>query len=212
MILNGIRIFFMKHKMVQLYYILKLNMFNSFKNNKKKLIKNLSIVFLSVLIAIILAKTDAFRDLLISIQGLKFIGSFIAGIFFISVFTVAPASVMLFNIAQITPIWEVAILGGLGAVVGDFIIFRFIKNNFADEVINLLKKTKIQKIAGIIHLSAFRWLVPFIGALIIASPLPDELGLTMMGLSKVKTSTFVLISFILNSLGILALVFIIRGY
>lgn len=202
----------MKHKMVQLYYILKLNMFNSFKNNKKKLIKNLSIVFLSVLIAIILAKTDAFRDLLISIQGLKFIGSFIAGIFFISVFTVAPASVMLFNIAQITPIWEVAILGGLGAVVGDFIIFRFIKNNFADEVINLLKKTKIQKIAGIIHLSAFRWLVPFIGALIIASPLPDELGLTMMGLSKVKTSTFVLISFILNSLGILALVFIIRGY
>lgn len=198
--------------MVQLYCILKLNMFNSSENNKKSLIKNLSIVFLSVLIAIILAKTDAFKDLLISIQGLKFIGSFIAGIFFISVFTVAPASVMLFKIAQTTPIWEVAILGGLGAVVGDFIIFRFIKNNFADEIINLLKKTKIQKIAGIIHLSAFRWLVPFIGALIIASPLPDELGLTMMGLSKVKTSTFVLISFILNSLGILALVFITRGY
>jgi len=39
----------------------------------------------------------------------------------------------------------------------------------------------------------------------VISPLPDELGLAMMGLSKMKTSLFIPISFILNSLGILAI-------
>ncbi|OGG78335.1 hypothetical protein A3A36_01445 [Candidatus Kaiserbacteria bacterium RIFCSPLOWO2_01_FULL_52_12b] len=51
----------------------------------------------------------------------------------------------------------------------------------------------------------FKWLIPFVGALIIASPLPDEAGLAMMGLSKMKTSVFIPISFALNFLGILAI-------
>lgn len=186
-------------------------MFNSTETTKKNLIKNLGIVFLSVLIAVLLANTDVLKHLLTSIQGFRFIGSFVAGIFFISIFTVAPASVILFELVQTTPIWEVALLGGLGAVAGDFIIFRFIKDKFADEVIFLLKRSKIHKMLGVFRLSAFRWLVPFIGAIIIASPLPDEIGLAMMGLSKVKTSTFVMISFILNFFGILLLALLVKG-
>lgn len=177
---------------------------------RKNLLKNLSLFFLSVILAVVLAKTDAFRELLVSIQSLRFIGSFIAGMFFISVFTVAPASVMLVEIAQNTPIWEVAILGGLGAVVGDYIIFRFIRDTLADEIVNFFRKTKLQKVIGVFRLSAFRWLIPLVGAIIVASPLPDELGLTMMGLSKVNTRVFILISFVLNSLGIFLLVLAIK--
>ena len=178
--------------------------------NTRNLIKNTVVVFLSVLIAIILAKTDVFADLIASVRELRFIGSFVAGVFFISVFTVAPASVMLFEIAQTTPVWEVAVLGGMGAVAGDFIIFSFV--NLAYDVKAFFKKTKIQKAARALHLSAFRWLMPFVGAIIIASPLPDELGLAMMGLSKVKTPVFVVISFVLNFFGILFLTLVARGY
>lgn len=185
-------------------------MFISAEIKKRNLIKNLGIIFLSVLIAIILGETDAFKELLKSAQELRFVGSFIAGVFFISVFTVAPASVVLFEIAQTTPIWEVAIWGGLGAVAGDFIIFRFIKDNFADEVVNFFRKTRAQKIIGVFKLPGLRWLVPLLGAVIIASPLPDELGLAMMGLSKVKSSTFILISFTLNTLGIFVLTLFTR--
>ena len=185
-------------------------MLNATENKKKGLVKNLAVVFLSVLVAIILFKTGILRDLFGSVQELKFIGSFVAGVFFISIFTVAPASVMLFEIVQTTPVWEVAIFGGIGSVLGDFIIFRFIKDNLADEIINFFKKTRIQKVVGIFRLSTFRWLTPLIGAIIIASPLPDELGLTMMGLSKVKTSTFILISFVLNFFGILTLALIVK--
>jgi len=41
-----------------------------------------------------------------------------------------------------------------------------------------------------------------VGALIIISPLPDELGVSLMGISKLKWYRFLLLSFTLNTLGI----------
>lgn len=58
---------------------------------------------------------------------------------------------------------------------------------------------------SIFRLRIFRWSIAFLGALVIASPLPDELGLMMLGFSKIKTSFFVPISFLLNFLGILVI-------
>jgi hypothetical protein len=49
----------------------------------------------------------------------------------------------------------------------------------------------------------FRAVMPFLGALIIASPLPDELGLVFLGISKLKTRYFLPLSFVLNFFGIL---------
>ena len=129
--------------------------------------RDLGIVIFSIVIAVILVKTGAPKSLLTSTQELNFIGSFVAGIFFVSVFTAAPATVALAEIAQANSIFWAAFFGGTGALVGD------------------------------------RWLIPFIGALIVASPLPDELGLTMMGLSKMKTSLFIPLSFLLNFFGIM---------
>ena len=47
-----------------------------------------------------------------------------------------------------------------------------------------------------------RWFLMGVGALIIALPLPDEIGLVMMGLSRMKARHLIPISFVLNSLGI----------
>ncbi len=125
--------------------------------------------------------------------------------FFVSVFTVAPATVVLAEIAQSNSIFLVAFFGGIGALVGDLVIFRFIKDRLADDFLYLIKKSKFGRWVSIFHLRLFRWLVPLVGALIVASPLPDELGLTMMGLSKMRTSLFIPLSFLLNSLGILVI-------
>lgn len=175
------------------------------ESKRRKLIKNLAIIFLSVLVAVIIVRKGLVQDFLVLSADWGFVGSFVAGIFFISIFTVAPAGVMLFEIAKTAPVWEVALFGGLGAVVGDFLIFRFIKNNFAEDIVDFFRRGKIEIIVRIFHLSSFRWLLPVIGAIIIASPLPDELGLALMGLSKVKTWKFILISFALNTMGILLL-------
>jgi hypothetical protein len=46
--------------------------------------------------------------------------------------------------------------------------------------------------------------------LIIASPFPDELGLMLMGLSKTNTKVFILLSFVLNFIGILVMGLLLR--
>ncbi len=167
--------------------------------------RDLGIIILSIVIAIILVKTGALKSLLTSTQELKFIGSFVAGIFFVSVFTAAPATVVLAEIAQSNSVFWVAFFGGAGALIGDLVIFRFIKDRLSTDFLYLIKKSKSERLLSIFRLKLFRWLIPFIGALIVASPLPDELGLTMMGLSKMKTSFFIPLSFLLNFLGIITI-------
>lgn len=167
------------------------------------MMRNLGIVALSVVIAVIFAKTGMLAGILTSAQEWKLLGSLIAGIFFVSIFTAAPAGVALFEIAATNSIWEVALFGGIGALIGDLLIFRFIKDDLSEDIHWLIRKTKQEKLVSIFRIKLFRWLMPFIGAVIVISPFPDEIGLTMMGLSKMKTLTFIPISFLLNFLGIL---------
>ena len=172
-------------------------------NHGNNLVRDLALVILSIFVAIILAKTGALQDLITSTQEMRFIGSFIAGIFFVSVFTVAPATVALGEIAQSNSVITVAILGGLGALIGDLIIFRFVKDRVSDHFYYLMRVSKSERLFSIFKLKLFRWIIPFVGALIIASPLPDEIGVAMLGLSTMKNSYFILLSFVLNSAGIL---------
>ena len=88
-------------------------------------------------------------------------------------------------------------------MIGDLIIFRFVKDRVSEHLSYLIKVSKTERIVSIFKLKLFRWIIPFVGALVIASPLPDEIGVAMLGLSKMKNSYFILLSFLLNSAGIL---------
>jgi hypothetical protein len=172
---------------------------------KRKLIRDLSFIVLSVFIAIVLVKTGFFKNILISTQEIRFLGSFISGILFVSIFTVAPAVVTLAEIAKNNSVITTAILGGLGALIGDLIIFRFVKDRLSADFSYLIKVSKAKRLSSIFKLRLFKWLIQFVGALVVASPLPDELGLAMLGLSKIKTTLFIPLSFLLNSIGILVI-------
>lgn len=171
----------------------------------------MGIISLSIIAAVVLVKTEMLADLLTSTQEWRFLGSFLAGIFFISVFTVAPAIVALAEIAQSGSVLEMALFGGIGALIGDLLIFQFIKDSLVEDISFVVKKTNQEQFIKIIQRKLFRWLVPFVGALIVASPLPDELGLAMMGLSRMKISLFIPVSFLLNFFGILIIGVIAQG-
>lgn len=173
------------------------------QNHKNNLVRDLAVIILSILIAVILAKTGALESLITSTQEVRFIGSFIAGILFVSVFTAAPATVALGEIAQSNSVITVAIIGGLGALVGDLLIFRFVKDKLSEDLARLLRISRSERLSSIFKTRLFKWLVPLVGALIIASPLPDEIGVAMLGLSKMKNSLFIPLSLVLNSAGIL---------
>jgi hypothetical protein len=46
------------------------------------------------------------------------------------------------------------------------------------------------------------WLLPLVGAIIIASPLPDEPGVAMLGISKIRRWVFTVVVFFLNTIGV----------
>lgn len=172
------------------------------KNKKyNALLEDVFYIFVGIVIAIVFSRSGLV-DQLYGVLGNSVLACFIAGIFFTSAFTIAPASIFLVHISQSLPVQTIAIWGALGAVVGDLILFLFIRDKFADDIKRSLKPSFIKHFFKSLHLGFLKWLSPILGAFIIASPLPDELGLTLMGLSKTKLYILIPISFLMNILGI----------
>lgn len=172
------------------------------KKRKKHLVQDLLIIIASIFVAIFFAKTGLATKFVLSLSGQSWLGAIFAGIFFTSIFTVAPSVVLFRELALFLPLPLLAILGGLGAVLGDYIIFLFARDRMAKDFAYLTSYSKKHKFFLIFKTKLFNFLFPLIGALIVASPLPDEVGVAMMGLSKMKLRYFFIISFILNGLGI----------
>lgn len=169
--------------------------------------KNLTLVFISILVAIILSKLEIFQSFLLGLGSFGYLSAFFAGMLFVSTFTVAEGAVILFILAHNLTAWEIGLIAGLGAVVGDMTIFRFIKNNLTSELVLIYNHLDHKHhFAKLLHSKYFHWSLPVVGALIIASPLPDELGVTLLGISKMTTHKFIITSFFLNSIGIFLIV------
>lgn len=175
----------------------------------KNTIRDLAIVFLSILLTILLVKTGAIKNLMDSLDGFAFLASFVSGIFFVSIFSVAPATVTLIELAKTSSPFLVAFFGGVGALLGDLIIFRFVRDSLSVSLVDRLmgEDTWLTKMA---RYKFFRICGPFIGALIIISPFPDEIGLAMMGFCKVKTKIFIPLAFTLNFIGILGIIYFLK--
>ena len=99
------------------------------------------------------------------------------------------------------------LLGGLGALASDYLLFRFIRVTFDDEIVRL----KGSRTFGIVDGLLVKRLPPRVASLItmgmagivIASPLPDEIGVALLaGMATVNEKVFAAISFSLNALGI----------
>jgi hypothetical protein len=182
------------------------------KVKKSFLEQDLAIIILSILIAVLLVKTNALSSLLSSIDQFDLIGSFIAGLFFTSVFTTAPAIVTLGGIAKVHSLYLTALFGAFGALMGDLVIFRFIRDRLGEHLTELIQhKSSWKRLKALFRLKYFRWFTFLAGGLIIASPLPDELGIGLLGFSKMKTSKFIPLSLIFNFLGILIIGIVARS-
>ena len=170
----------------------------------RDLFRDLALIFFSLWLAVILVQSGLLSQLSFVSQPAKFFGRFLAGMFFVSVFSVVPAAALLLEIARSTSPWLVAFWGGLGALVGDWLIFIFVRDRFSEHLLTFFRrKNPFQRLQSILRLRLFRWFLPLVGALIVASPFPDEIGLSLLGLSKMKTIVFIPLSFSLNFFGIL---------
>lgn len=172
---------------------------------RRELFKDIFFIFVGALITVFLSKFGII-DLLIRVLGGNVIATFIAGIFFTSVFTLAPASVALAHMSTLMPTSQVLIFGALGAMTGDLLLFYFIRDRFADDLLGSMRPSVVKHVFRSFHFGFLKWLSPLLGAAFIASPLPDEFGLMLMGISKIRVAVLLPISFAMNILGVYSII------
>lgn len=180
---------------------------------------NLILLLISIVIAYYILQ---FKPIISSIHNLGSLGYFAAlilGMMFAYALTAAPATAALYNLGQTLNPFLVAFIGAFGSVIADYVIFRFVRDRLIDEI-KLLSK-EIGKLTGpvsnlvfserikviiwrkISRSKVWKILIPVIGGFIIASPLPDEIGVAIFGAVKFEPKKFLLISYSLNFIGIL---------
>ncbi len=164
--------------------------------------KNLALTVLSLVIVFILSRNPVFNGFITSVGTLRFIGAFIGGALFVCTFTVSLGAIILFELAKHTSPLEIGFFAALGAVFTNFIVFHYVKNNLVEEIEELYEDLSGHHIRVMVHSKFFGWFLPVLGALIMASPIPDEIGVSLMGISKMSPIKFVILSFILNGIGI----------
>lgn len=174
--------------------------------NLKKLILKTSVFILSLSSAWWLIKSGILSGLIETIMPLRFVSEILAGVFYTSFLTSPISLAMLIVLAEDNNPIITALLAGMGAVLGDLIILRFFRKNLFSELNLVSKQLQLQKINGFLQKFHLDFVVPLIGAIIVASPLPDELGLMMLGISKLRYQEIALLTYILNTAGILLIV------
>jgi len=137
--------------------------------------------------------------------GEGYLGVSIAGFLFSFGFT-TPFAIGAFITMNPQNIFLSAIFGGVFATLADLTIFSMIKISFMDEFKKLSKNNSVKEINSLGKMMnkkiKYYFLYLFAG-IIIASPLPDEIGVTMLaGLGHIEIKKFAIITFLANTLGI----------
>lgn len=153
-------------------------------------------------------------------QGMRGYGYWsilLGGVLYAFGFT-APFSVALFiSMANDVHPLPGSLVAGIGAVAADAAIFALGRLSFREELRSIVSPqpsrwSQVFAIRKRISHPVRRVLLWIIAALVIASPLPDEIGVTLLaGMTDVESRRFLFLSFILNTFGILAIFCTVRA-
>ncbi len=133
------------------------------------------------------------------------IGVFISGALYTYSFTASAGAILLIAVSANYPPGVIAVMAGLGGVLADLTIFQLIKGNLKKEVEHLAKSAIICQI-GAKSIFCKHWFRELLGTLILASPLPDEIGIALMSTAKIHKDVFILLTFIADVVGVYLLV------
>lgn len=142
------------------------------------------------------------------VTPLGFLGAIIAGFLYAFSFTAFAATGILLALGKSDNFVMLGIIAGVGSLVGDLLILKFAKISFDKEFKNLYEEPILKKIVTPIPRPLQHLLKIITAMIIIASPLPDEAGVTLLANGyRLPNGIFGLLSFILNTGGILLILY-----
>ncbi len=174
--------------------------------------RNTAMLIVSLVIFFFLAEHPMVDNAIRFIGAFGYLGAFLVGILFVSIFTVAPAGVVLFHLADTLNPLGIALAAGTGGVVGDYLILKYLKDKVFVEIKPLFMNHGGKPLKKLFKTPYFAWSVPIIGAILIMSPFPDEVGLGLMGMSKIKTWQLLALLYLLDVVGIFFIVIAARSF
>ena len=161
----------------------------------KKVLIECLLFFVSFILAIILAYvihvTHIERQLLVLGWGVYLL-AFLAGFLFVYSATASIGIVLLLLLSRLLPFLSIALLASVGAVFADSLIFGASRKILS--LYNMSKKTK-KRMQSTRHTRAV-WVI--FGVLFYVLPIPDEIGMTMLGISNISLKLFLALTFLLN--------------
>ncbi len=177
--------------------------------NRTGIIKfpKLIVLFITLVLAIILfSKGRNYEPLNNILISLGYFGTFIGGLFYSYGFSAAIATAVLLILAKSQNLFLAIFIGGVGAVISDFLIFYLVRHSLDDEVI-CFKETKfMRKLRRTTKKTLGKFYTMFnliVAGILISSPLPTELGIAMIAsMKKISAKKFLLITYILHTIGI----------
>lgn len=168
--------------------------------------KDFAAVFVGIVLTFLLVKMGILQQFFDLTRNAGLFTSFVAGILLSSSLTIAIALLAIIDISKTTPPLVVALMGALGAVIGDLFLFLFVRDELGRNVGGYMKEAKYKKAIKFFHLSSMKWLAILVGIIAIALPIPDELGLALLGLAKVRTPYVLVLSFLTTFVEILIII------
>jgi len=140
-------------------------------------------------------------------------GVFISG-FLTSLGFTTPFGVGLLIKMEPSNILFATLIAAFGATIADLLIFKVVKLSFMDEFKRLEKTKLIQEIEHIVNKNKSvlvrHYLLYIFAGLVFATPLPDELGVSMLaGLTTIKQWKLAIVGFILHSIMIYVIISLI---
>lgn len=160
----------------------------------------LGVFAIGIVAAVLLVRWPVGRELVDRFEGWGYATAFIGGVLYTTSLTSAAATVVLSHVSEALHPILAAVIGGLGALLYDLTVFvLFDRATHRPGVIESIRQRLAVR-------RKTRWGAYLLGSLVIASPLPDELGTAMLDVAGMKKRAFIPLSFGLNVIGILTII------
>jgi uncharacterized membrane protein YdjX (TVP38/TMEM64 family) len=138
-----------------------------------------------------------------------YLGTFLAGLLYPYALTSAAGTGILLVLAKEQNILLAEVIAGIGALISDVILFFFVKHGFSDEVYKLSKEKIVRSINRRIPDSIRVYLIAAFASLLIASPLPTEIGIMLMtSIKNVSFKKFIILVYLLHASAIFIILLI----
>ena len=171
----------------------------------------LLLFIISVILVYFLFSGLVYKPLHDTLLFIGYFGTFLAGLLYPYALTSAAGTGILLILAKEQNFLLAGIIAGIGALISDSLIFLFIKHGFWDEVQKLSKETLIRTVNRWIPDSVRVYLLATFAGILIASPLPTEIGIIIMAsIKNMSIKKFIILVYFLHTSAIFIILLIGR--